>query len=306
MPAILPTASDRAIEHMQSSSAPILVTGASTGIGRAIAVDLARHGYLVFGSVRNQVDADALEAATPEGASTIRPLQFDVTDAETIRHAADRLQEEIGDRGLGALINNAGIAVAAPLEYIPIADLQLQMDINFTGVLRCTQAFLPLVKTARGRIIQISSIAGRLAFPLAGPYHASKHALEGLSDVLRLELKRYGIEVVVVQPGAISTPIWETSRKRAAAMRDQLPEEAMQSYGKLIHQVGKATEQADKDGDDPQACADVVRLALESRRPRTRYIVGRQAKIGMFLRRILGDRAMDRIVGKGLDLDPAG
>lgn len=289
---------------MQSSPAPVLVTGASTGIGRAIAVDLARHGYLVYGSVRNQVDADALEAATPEGATQIHALQFDVTDDEAIRRAAERLQEEIGQYGLHALINNAGIAVAGPLEYMPIEDLQLQMDINLTGVLRCTQAFLPLVKTARGRIIQISSIAGRLSFPLGGPYHASKHALEGMSDVLRLELRRYGIEVVVVQPGAISTPIWETSRRRASALRDKLPEQALESYGRLIQQVGKATEQADKDGDDPQACADVVRTALEASRPRTRYIVGRQAKIGMFLRRILGDRAMDRIVGKGLDLDP--
>ncbi|MFK5956815.1 MAG: SDR family oxidoreductase [Planctomycetota bacterium] len=285
------------------TSRNILITGASTGIGYTIALDLAKHGYQVFGSVRKQEDADALTAATPPGAKPIQTLLLDVTDEASVWAAAEELQRRLGDAGLDGLINNAGIAIAAPLEYIPIEDFQLQMDINLTGLLRTTQAFLPLVKKTRGRVVNISSIAGRLAFPLAGPYHASKHAVEGLSDVLRLELRRYGIEVVVVQPGAINTPIWATAGKKAAEIGEKLSAKALKDYGKLIHQVGKASAKAGEEGDDPQRCADVVRTALEAKRPRTRYIVGHNAKIGMFLRRILSDRRMDKIVGKGLDLE---
>ena len=280
----------------------ILITGASTGIGRAIALDLASLGDQVFGTVRNQKDADALLAATPAGAKPIQALLLDVTDGESVLQAAVELTARLDGAGLHGLVNNAGVAIAAPLEYIPIEDFQLQMDINLTGLLRTTQAFLPLVKKTRGRIINISSIAGRLAFPLAGPYHASKHGVEGLSDALRMELQRYGIEVVVIQPGAIRTPIWDTAAKKSSEMGKTLSEQGRKEYGKLIHQVGKASARAGAEGDDPQLCADAVRTALNADRPRTRYIVGRNAKIGMFLRRILSDRRMDKIVGKGLDL----
>lgn len=284
----------------------ILITGASTGIGRAVAVDLAARGYRVFGSVRKPADAEALCAATPEGAVPIEALLFDVTDSEAIQAGAARLEELLAGEGLHALVNNAGVAIAAPLEYIPIEDFQLQMDINVTGVLRCTQAFLPALRRARGRIINISSVAGRLAFPLAAPYHASKHALEGFSDVLRLEMQRHGIEVVVIQPGAIKTEIWDTAAHKSAQIRKNLSPEALEDYGRLIDQVGKAAANAGATGDEVEVCADVVRKAIEAKRPRTRYIVGRDAKIGMFLRRIFSDRLMDRIVGKGMDLEDRG
>ncbi|MDA0667897.1 MAG: SDR family oxidoreductase [Planctomycetota bacterium] len=280
----------------------ILITGASTGIGRAIALDLASRGDQVIGTVRKQEDADALLAATPTGALPIRSLLLDVTDGASVLRAAEELEEQLQGAGLHGLINNAGVAITAPLEYIPIEDFQLQMEINLIGLLRTTQAFLPMVKKARGRVINISSIAGRLAFPLAGPYHSSKHALEGLSDVMRLEFRRYGIEVVVIQPGAIRTPIWGTAAKKSAEIGKKLSRQALKDYGKLIQQVGKASAQAGENGEDPQLCADAVRTALDATRPRTRYIVGRNAKIGMFLRRILSDRRMDKIVGKGLDL----
>lgn len=280
----------------------ILITGASTGIGRAIALDLASRGDQVIGTVRKQEDADALLAATPEGSLAIRSLILDVTDGTSVLRAAAELEEQLQGQGLHGLVNNAGVAIAAPLEYIPIEDFQLQMEINLTGLLRTTQAFLPLVKRERGRVINISSIAGRLAFPLAGPYHSSKHALEGLSDVMRLEFRRYGVEVVVIQPGAIRTPIWDTAAKKASEIGEKLSRQARKDYGKLLHQVGKASAKAGEEGEDAQLCADVVRTALNAPRPRTRYIVGRNAKIGMFLRRILSDRRMDKIVGKGLDL----
>jgi len=285
-----------------TSSRNILITGASTGIGRAIALDLAAHGVQVFATVRKQADADALIAATPAGAKPIQALLLDVTDGGSVLRAAKELTAKLDGAGLHGLVNNAGVAIAAPLEYIPIEDFQLQMDINLTGLLRTTQAFLPLVKKARGRIVNISSIAGRLAFPLAGPYHASKHGVEGLSDAMRMELQRYGIDVVVIQPGAIRTPIWDTAAKKSSQMGQTFSKQALAEYGKLIHQVGKASAKAGAEGDDPQLCADAVRTALQAKRPRTRYIVGRNAKIGMFLRRILSDRRMDKIVGKGLDL----
>lgn len=291
---------------MPPSRSNILITGASTGIGRAVAVDLARRGYRVFGSVRKEADAEALRASTPEGCLPIETLLFDVTDHAGVLAGAAQLGELLDGEGLHALVNNAGIAIAAPLEFIPLEEFQLQMDINVTGVLRCTQAFLPALRRGRGRILNISSVAGRLAFPLAAPYHASKHALEGLSDVLRLEMKRHGIEVVVIQPGAIKTEIWDTAAGKSACIREKLSAEAIEEYGRLIGQVGKAAANAGAHGDEVEVCADVVRKAIEAKKPRTRYIVGRDAKIGMFLRRILSDRMMDRIVGKGLDLEDRG
>lgn len=291
-----------AIQNRMTPPRNILITGASTGIGRSIAIDLARGGDQVIGTVRNQKDADALLAATPSGALPIRSLILDVTDGASVLRAAEELSNQLQGAGLHGLINNAGVAIAAPLEYIPIEDFQLQMEINLVGLLRTTQAFLPMVKKVRGRVINISSVAGRLAFPLAGPYHSSKHALEGLSDIMRLEFRRYGIEVVVIQPGAIRTPIWDTAEKKASEIGKKLSPQALKDYDKLIHQVRKASAKAGEEGDDPQLCADVVRTALNAPRPRTRYIVGRNAKIGLFLRRIFSDRRMDMIVGKGLDL----
>lgn len=286
-----------------STTRNILITGASTGIGRASAVDLSSRGYRVFGSVRKEADAASLREATPAGALPIEPLLFDVTDTDGVRAGAARLEELLQGEGLHALVNNAGVAIAAPLEYIPLEDFQLQMDINMTGVLRCTQAFLPALKRARGRIINISSLAGRLAFPLAGPYHSSKHALEGFSDVLRMELRRHAIDVVVIQPGAIQTEIWDTAAAKSSDIRKRLSDQAIDEYGRLIDQVGKAAANAGANGEPVSLCADVVRRSIEAKRPKTRYIVGRDGKIALFLRRILSDRRMDRIIGKGLDLE---
>ncbi len=282
----------------------ILITGASTGIGFSTAIHLAQEGYQVFGSVRRPKDAEFLAAATPAHAAPIRSLLFDVTDTEAVHSAAQNLRQELGQAGLHALINNAGVAIAGPLEYIPEDEFIRQMDINVFGMLRCTQAFLPLLKIAQGRILNLSSVAGRLAFPLAGPYHSSKHAVEGFSDVLRLELRRHQIQVIVIQPGAIRTPIWQTAQAKAAEIQASLPPQALREYGRLFEQVGKASARAGAEGDEPQLCAKIIAHALQARKPRTRYVVGRPAKIGLFLRRILSDRAMDRLVGKGLDLAP--
>jgi NAD(P)-dependent dehydrogenase (short-subunit alcohol dehydrogenase family) len=279
----------------------VLVTGASTGIGHAIATDLAMAGIRVFGSVRSQQDADALVAATPTGAPTIIPVLLDVQDTASVRAAADTIEQQLGTDGLWGLVNNAGISVASPLEYIPEDAFQLQMDVNLTGVLRCVQAFLPLLKRTSGRVVNISSISGRVAFPMIGAYATSKYALEGLSDALRLELGVHGMEVSVVQPGSIATPIWERSRARATELLTQVPEHGITEYRQMIDQAVGTTENHGEEAGDPQLVANVVRHALTAKRPRTRYQVGKDAKILLFLRRwLLSDRRLDKLIRRNL------
>jgi len=281
----------------------VLVTGASSGIGRAIAVDLAAAGLQVFGSVRGEPDAQALQDATPADALPIRALLFDVQDRDSIDAAAAELTELLGDEGLTALINNAGISIAGPLEYLPEEAFQKQIDVNLTGVLRCVQAFMPLLKIARGRIVNISSMSGRVGFPMVGAYSTSKYALEGLSDSLRLELKVHGMEVSVVQPGSMATPIWQRSRQRAEEIMKQIPERGRKEYSQMISQALATTESNGEESADPQLCADVVRHAVLAKRPRTRYAVGTDAKRLLFLRRwLLSDRMLDKLILRNLGL----
>ncbi|MCP4093762.1 MAG: SDR family oxidoreductase [Planctomycetes bacterium] len=282
----------------------VLVTGASTGIGRAIATDLATVGMQVFGTVRRKEDAKALTSATPEGAEPIIALMMDVQDTTSVRAAAAKVEEHLGEGGLWGLVNNAGISVASPLEYVSEEAFQLQMDVNLTGVLRCVQAFMPLLKRCSGRIVNISSMSGRVAFPMVGAYCTSKHALEGLSDALRLELGVHGMEVSIIQPGSIATPIWDRSRARAADLMKRLPEHGIAEYRQMIDQALETTESNGEDGADPQLVADVVRHALTAARPRTRYQVGKDAKILLFLRRwLLSDRRLDKLIRRNLGLN---
>jgi NAD(P)-dependent dehydrogenase (short-subunit alcohol dehydrogenase family) len=194
-----------------------VVTGASSGIGETSAQHLASLGFNVFAGVRNDADAERVAGGR------IEPLKIDVTDQASVDAAAAQVAEATGKVGLAALVNNAGIAVAGPLEYIDIDDFQRQMDVNVTGVLRATQAFLPLIRLARGRIVNISSIGGRVAIPLVGPYAASKFAVEGMSDSLRRELRPWGIHVALIEPGAVATPIWEKGVSDAQDMLDNAP-----------------------------------------------------------------------------------
>src|SRR5688500_9161604 len=183
----------------------VVITGASTGIGRACAIDLDGRGFRVFAGVRKDEDGERLRSERP----SIEPLRIDVTDAGEIAAARDRVGEEVGERGLAGLVNNAGIAVPGPLEHLPLDEIRRQLEVNVLGQIAVTQAFLPLLRTARGRIVNIGSIGGRVALPLLGPYAGSKHAMEGISDSLRRELRPWGIEVSLVRPGPIATEIWE-------------------------------------------------------------------------------------------------
>jgi NAD(P)-dependent dehydrogenase (short-subunit alcohol dehydrogenase family) len=203
--------------------------------------------------------------------------------------------------GLAGLINNAGIAVGGPLEFLPVELLRTQLEVNVLGLHAVTQAFLPLIRRARGRIIHVGSIAGRIASPFTGAYAASKHAVEALTDALRLELAPEGIQVSVVEPGQIRTPIWDKGLATFESIGDRIPPEGMARYGGRLKALRYILERARLHAAPPDAVVQVVIHALESPDPRTRYVVGRDARLRLWLARLLSDRSMDAIVLRTLD-----
>jgi NAD(P)-dependent dehydrogenase (short-subunit alcohol dehydrogenase family) len=259
----------------------VLVTGASTGIGRATALALAASGTSVLAGVRRLEDA-------PPGTT---PVQLDVTDAEQVGALREIAQ-------LDGLVNNAGIAVSGPLEFLPVAELRRQLEVNVIGQLAVTQAVLEPLRRARGRIVNVSSIGGRVALPLYGPYSASKFALEALSDSLRRELR--DVRVIVVEPGAMATPIWDRGIATADALFAAMPPAAHERYGKLVTVMRGQAEALGRDGEPPERVAEAIVRALAARRPRPRYVVGRDARIQAALARVLPDRAFDAVLAVGL------
>ena len=273
----------------------VVVTGASTGIGEATALHLRELGFEVFASVRKDEDAERLESAG------LSPLKLDVTDESSIRKARDQVEEAVGSRRLAGLVNNAGIAVSAPLEFVPIDEFRRQLEVNLIGQLAVTQAFLALLRRSYGRIVNVSSIGGRVALPLVGPYAASKFALEAVSDSLRRELRHLGVEVSVVEPGGVKTPIWQRGTAAAEKMREQMPPAADALYGELVEAVRAETVKIERDrGMPPQAVAEVIGHALTASKPKTRYLVGRDAKLRAALAKRLPDRTMDALIGRAL------
>jgi NAD(P)-dependent dehydrogenase (short-subunit alcohol dehydrogenase family) len=270
----------------------VLVTGASTGIGEATVMHLRELGFSPIAAVRKDEDAERLEGRG------LRTTRIDVTDADQIAAARD----ELGDEPLAGLVNNAGIAVASPLEFIPIDRLRQQLEINLIGQVAVTQAFLPALRRARGRIVNVSSIGGRVALPLVSPYNASKFALEGVSDSLRRELRPQGVDVILIEPGGVKTPIWGKASQLADEMlADGMPAEADRLYGRMIEAVRAQTARiAQETGIEPQEVAAAIGTALTASRPRARYLVGRDAKIRGAMARILPDRVMDRLIGRAL------
>jgi NAD(P)-dependent dehydrogenase (short-subunit alcohol dehydrogenase family) len=271
----------------------VVVTGASSGIGEACARRLAGLGFQVFAGVRKQADGERLQRDVPG----VTPLVIDVTDAGSIADAAASVEAQTGGR-LAGLVNNAGIAVPAPIEHQPIEDFRRQIEINLIGQVAVTQAFLPQLRAARGRIVNMSSIGGKVAVPLLGAYAASKFGLEGFSDTLRRELRPWGIRVAVIEPGTIATPIWDKGIASGDELEANLPEQAKRDYGPLIATVRTASEQGAKTGLPPDAVAEDVAHALTARKPKTRYLVGREAKSRALLARIVGDRVIDAGVAR--------
>jgi NAD(P)-dependent dehydrogenase (short-subunit alcohol dehydrogenase family) len=280
-----------------------VVTGASTGIGAAIALRLDAAGWTVFAGVRREADGAALAA---RAAGRLRPVILDVTDAASLAAARDAVAAARGDAGLQGLVNNAGIAVAAPLEYLPLDDLRRQLEVNVVGLVAATQAFLPLLRRARGRVVNIGSTNGFLAPAFMGPYAASKYAVEALSDALRRELRPFGLEVALVQPGDIATPIWDKSAAMGRELEARLSAEARERYGRAIEAVkAYAAATASKAGPADEVAA-VVEHALTAARPKTRYLVGRGATVQALLARWTPDRTLDALLEKELGLPRKG
>ena len=273
-----------------------VITGASTGIGRAAAERLDSLGHRVFAGVRSDSAVEELRAA---GSDRLTPLRIDVTDAASIA-AAVEATEAIGSGGLDGLVNNAGIAVAAPMEFVPIDELRRQIEVNLIGQVAVTQAFLPLLRRSRGRIVNVSSIGGLVATAFFGPYNASKYGLEAVSDSLRQELRPWGIEVCVVEPGAMATPIWDKGVATADELIAGASPAQLTLYEKQIEAMRGAAQEASKRGSPPQKVAQVIEKALTARRPKTRYLVGGDARGQFLAARILPTRAFDRMVTRVL------
>ena len=271
----------------------VVITGASTGIGAACALHLDRLGFAVFAGVRKSEDGVALQKA---GSDRLVPVELDVTDLTTIQKAQAVVSEATKDQGLFGLINNAGIAVVGPLEAVPISDLRQQLEVNVIGQVAVTQAFLPLIRQARGRIINMGSIAGRAATPLMGPYSASKFALEAITDALRLEVQQWGIHVSIIEPGAIATPIWNKSAIEAAERETAIEAELRTLYKPIVAAVRKVVGEASKRAISPEAVTKVIEEAFTAPTPKTRYLVGNDAKLRALMAKLLPDRISDKVL----------
>jgi NAD(P)-dependent dehydrogenase (short-subunit alcohol dehydrogenase family) len=275
----------------------VLVTGASTGIGRAAALRLDTSGWQVFAGVRREEDAASLREA---GSERLTPLILDVTVPEQIAAAAARIEAE-SDGGLDGLVNNAGVAVPGPLETVPLDDLRHQLEVNLVAYVAVTQALLPQVREAEGRVVFISSIGGRIAFPFGGPYHASKFATEAIGDVFRQELRPWGLKVAIVEPGSIDTPIWERGQRKGEEIEARSPRTS-QLYGAAIEKFRKVIEDTAERGIPPEKVAKAIAHALESKRPKARYLVGLDAKVQARLKPLIPTPLFDRFVARTLGL----
>jgi NAD(P)-dependent dehydrogenase (short-subunit alcohol dehydrogenase family) len=271
-----------------------LITGASTGIGRATSLRLARAGWTVLAGVRKSEDGERLAGEGPAG--RIEPLLLDVTDSAQIEAAAARVSAS----GLDALVNNAGMGIGGPLEVLSDEEWRRQFDVNFFGQIAVTRALLPALRRSRGRIVFISSIGGRVAMGFNGPYAASKHAIEAVGDALRVELHNSGIQVALIEPGSVATPIWDKSRGEAGQLA--IPPELQAQYGEVAHKLDKVLEATGRRGIPPEAVAETIEKALTSSRMPSRVLVGRDAKMMLAARRVLPDRVFDRIVRRRLGI----
>jgi NAD(P)-dependent dehydrogenase (short-subunit alcohol dehydrogenase family) len=273
----------------------VVITGTSTGIGRACALTLDAMGMQVFAGVRRPEDGDALRAA---GSGRLTPVLLDVTDDACIRAARHLVAKEVGEAGLTGLVNNAGTTVPCPVEYLPLAVFRRQLEVNLTGHLAVIQAFLPLLRRSHGRIVNVSSVGGRVGAPLMGCYAAAKHGLEGLSDSLRLEMGPAGVHVSIVEPGFITTAMRGKLEDDTETELQRLPPEGRDAYGRQLTAMAATISREAANGSAPEVVARAVAHALTSRRPRVRDPAGAGARRLLTLRRILPDRLMDRIIGR--------
>jgi len=284
-----------------------LITGASTGIGQATALRLAGSGWTVLAGVRNDEAGERLAGEAPAG--RIVPLILDVTDFEQIRQAAGRVSELAGGGEspggagaspgrLDALVNNAGIGYGGPLELIHPDDLRKQFDVNVLGQIAVMQALLPALRAARGRIVFLSSVGGRVAMAFTAPYAASKHAIEAIGDALRVELATSDVQVALIEPGSVATPIWDKARQSGEQIR--VPAELRKQYGHVPQAMDKVLHDTAKRGVPAEQVAQTIERALTARRMKARYVVGRDARAMIVARRLLPDHVFDRFARRAL------
>ncbi len=275
----------------------VVITGASTGIGRAAVAKAVREGAHVFPSVRKQADADSLKA---EFGEAVTPLIFDVADEPAVRAGAAQVAAALGNRRLFGLVNNAGIAVPGPLLHLDTDELRRQFEINFFGVHNVTRAFADVLGADKnrtgnpGRIVMISSVGGQNGAPFVGPYAASKFAMEGYSQSLRRELMLYGIDVIVIGPGAIATPIWDK------AEQNDLKRYSNTDYAPMVERVADYMVKQGKVGLPPEDVGNLIWLCLSDPKPKTRYHILRNPFMDRTLPRLMNPRTVDKIIAKRL------
>ncbi len=273
----------------------VVVTGASSGIGAALVELLAREGFAAFAGVRGEADAAAAAALHPN----VRPLRMDVTDRASIDAAAEAVAA--GGLTLSGVVCNAGIAIAGPLEYLPVDQLRRQFEVNLFGAVEVAQAFLPQLRAARGRLVFVGSSSGRLAIPFIAPYSASKFALRALTDGLRVELAPAGVRVALIEPSAVKTPIWAKGRASKPDLLALLPPQALERYGAAMDAVFAATDREERGAMPVATVTRAIRHALTAPKPRANYLLGASARAGS-IAALLPARVRDRLVRKTLGL----
>ena len=288
----------------------VVITGCSTGIGEACALRLDAAGWRVFAGVRREEDAGRLAS---RASGRLEPVIVDVTDAASIARASETVKARLAGARLTGLVNNAGIAIAAPLEHIPIDDFRRQLDVNVVGQLAVTQAFLPLLRAGpagpagrAGRIVLIGSIAGRLTVPFLGPYSASKFALEAMADALRVELQPWNLHVSLVEPGSIATPIWKKGAEQGNRMQSRLGPGVTEQYGVALDAIRRVAAATASRGIPADAVARVVEHALTSPSPKTRYLVGADARQRAWIAKLVPDRLRDALLTRVLGIPRRG
>lgn len=279
---------------------PVLVTGATDGLGRATAILLAERGYRVFAAGRNAERRAGLDRLAREKSLPIETLEMDVTSDASVEAAIAEIERRAGL--VAVLVNNAGIGIGAAMEEISIDDMRKQLDTNLFGVLRVTKRVLPGMRQSQhGRIINMSSVAGRISSPILGPYSASKHALEAVSDSMRLELHPFGVHVILIEPGYIPTSIGRNSMELSAAYANAAESSP---YAAIYQAFRNSFANSMKNSrTTPEDCAAVILRAIEAERPRARYAVTSEAKMALRMRWLLSDRMMDRMLRKSMGLE---
>jgi NAD(P)-dependent dehydrogenase (short-subunit alcohol dehydrogenase family) len=283
-----------------NKSGAVLVTGASTGIGRATALLLDGKGYKVFAGVRKEADGESL---SEEGSDRLTPVIMDVTNQPSISAAKRKISRSVGKEGLAGLVNNAGVGGGGgPIEFMNLQDLYETLDVNLFGQITVTQEFIPLLRKGQGTIVYVASIGGRVASPFMSPYNISKFGMEALGESLRHELKPWDIDVVVIEPGSIDTDIWSKGADTINSIFSKLPKKAKRLYEKQMRQFGEVLVKTAERGISPEKVAGVIYKSIRSHNPRHRYLVGTDAKINARLKGTVPERTFAKLVGRQMKL----